>query len=78
MYQLFPLIFVIYLTDHNLFQKFITVVWFDLTNIHHDLFFLGEFVQILKISRQTSDLRRHTVLDILPICIQVFHDFTSE
>ena len=52
-------------------QYFITVVCFDLTNIHSELFFLGEFIQRLKFSMQKNDLSRKTVLDILLRYIQV-------
>ena len=48
-----------------------TVVCFDCTDIHYDLIILVEFIHKLKISSKTSDLSRHTVLDILPILIKV-------
>ena len=73
LYQIYFLFFVIFLMTYLLFQYFITVVYFDWTNIHSDLFWLDEFIQRLKDSRQTSDLSRHTVFAYLIILI---HDFS--
>ena len=47
-YQVFPIIFVYYLTAHLLFQCYIIIVCSDLENIHKDLIFLGEFIKRLK------------------------------
>ena len=75
LYQIFPLFFVIYITSHLLFQYFITVVCFNFKNIYSYLFFLGDFIQRIKNLRQTGDLIRHNVLDILLRCIQFFSLF---
>ena len=45
-------------------KLFITPICFELTNIHYDIFLLGELIQRLKLSSQTIDLSRHTVLSI--------------
>ena len=50
----------------------------DLTKIHSYLFLLGEFIQGSNFSIQTSGLIRHSVVTILPRCIWVFNDLTSE
>ena len=68
-------IFVIYLMDHLFLQEFITVVCFDLTNIHCYYYFLGEFIQKLKLSSQANVLSRHTLLAILLLCIWDFSHF---
>ena len=46
-----------------------------LTNIHSGLSFLGEFIKILKFSRQKSGLIRNSVLAILLRCIWYFSWF---
>ena len=53
-----------YLLYNILFQYFITVACFDLRTINFDIFLLGEFIQRLKCSDQTSDINRQTVLVI--------------
>ena len=74
----FSLNFFYLIADHLLLQHSITILFFDLSKNHYNLFLLGEFIQRLTYSSQTSNLSRNNVLAILLRCIRFFHHLTSE